>query len=162
MDKTLKDYLKKNRIDCKEHKHPAVFTVAESKKIKKNTGKHTKCLFIKDEKSNFYLVAMEAEKRLDMKNLKERLKAKKLSFASSEQLKEQLNLTPGSVSIFGMIHAKKVSLVIDKKVWEAEKVGFHPNINTSTLELTHEALERFVCRSNRNVLPIIHNVSYVS
>jgi len=44
-----------------------------------------------------------------------------------------------------MIHAKpnSVFLIIDKQVWDAPLVGFHPNINTSTLELSHEALEKF-------------------
>ncbi len=105
---------------------------------------HTKNLFLKDEANNFYLICMYANKRLDLKLLKKKLKARdKLSLASPEQLKEHLNLTPGSVSIFGMIHAKNVSLILDKQVWESEKVGFHPNINTSTLELSHTDLKKF-------------------
>ncbi len=90
---------------------------------------------------------MNAYKRLDIKKLRDLLHAKnKLFFASSQELKEKLNLTPGSVSIFGMIYGQNngVCLIIDKQVWLAKKVGFHPNINTATLELTHENLEKFV------------------
>ena len=43
-----------------------------------------------------------------------------------------------------MIYAKDVKLIIDKEVWDAPITGFHPNINTSTLEITHEDLEKFV------------------
>jgi len=154
MEKTLREYLKKHKIKYKEHKHPAVFTVEESLKAGKQMPEvfHTKNLFLQDKDKNLFLVCMDAHERLDLKFLRQKLKTKKLSFASSEKLKEQLNLTPGSVSIFGMIHAKNVSLVIDKKVWEAKKVGFHPNINTSTLELAHESLERFVNSLNSEKL----------
>lgn len=148
MDSKLKSYLEKYSIIYKIHNHPAVFTVAEHSKLidKMPNVLHTKTLFLKDESNNFYLVGMYAHKQLDLKALKEKLNAKKkLSFASPEQLKEKLNLTPGSVSIFGMIYAKpgSVYFIIDKQVWGAPLVGFHPNINTATLELSHESLEKF-------------------
>ncbi|MCA9485735.1 MAG: prolyl-tRNA synthetase associated domain-containing protein [Nanoarchaeota archaeon] len=149
MEPKLKSYLEKNKISYMEHKHLAVFTVEEAKKIKDKlpTFFHTKNLFLKDEDKNYFLVCMDAYKKLDIKILKQELEAKKkLSFCSPEILKEKLNLTPGSVSIFGMINASpgSVKLIIDKEVWDAEKVGFHPNINTATLELTHENLKKFV------------------
>jgi len=59
------------------------------------------------------------------------------------ELKQELNLSPGSVSIFGMINAKNTILIVDKDVWDAKSVGFHPNINTATLELSHKSLENF-------------------
>jgi Ala-tRNA(Pro) deacylase len=146
MDKKLKAYLDNLSIRYTEYAHPPVFTVEEAEKLKIDMKGvfHTKNLFLKDEAGNFFLVCMNAFKRLDLKFLRDKLNAKKkLSFASSDQLKSRLNLTPGSVSIFGMIYAKNVKLVIDKEVWQAEKVGFHPNVNTSTLILDHENLEKF-------------------
>jgi Ala-tRNA(Pro) deacylase len=144
MDEHLKKYLSANKIDYKIHEHPAVFTVKESKKIIKNKSYfHSKSLFLRDENKNFYLICMPAEKRLDMKNLKEELSLGELHFASPEELKKELNLTPGSVSIFGMIYAKNTFLIIDKELWNAESAGFHPNINTKTLEISHENLEKF-------------------
>ena len=86
---------------------------------------------------------MPAEKRLDSKILKKKLSIKELHFASGEELKQEINLTPGSVSIFGMIYSKDVFLIIDKELWDAELVGFHPNINTSTIVLNHANLEKF-------------------
>ena len=146
MDEQLEKYLKKHNIKCKLHEHPAVFTVEESERVVKSMPDvlHTKNLFLKDEGNRYFLVCMNAFKRLDLKRLKEELDAqKKLTFASPQELKEHLNLSPGSVSIFGMIYSKKVILILDKEIWNAEKVGFHPNINTATLELNHENLERF-------------------
>jgi len=121
-----------------------VFTVEESKHLKKHIqGLHTKCLFLKDNKGNFYLVAISAHNKLNIKALRKNLNLKKLHFASPEELKSELNLTPGSVSIFGIIYSSSTHLILDKEVWTADIVGFHPNINTETLELTHENLEKF-------------------
>ncbi|MFH1802621.1 MAG: prolyl-tRNA synthetase associated domain-containing protein [archaeon] len=144
MDQFLKSYLEKNEIGHVEHKHEAVYTVEESKKLKQLIpGLHCKCLFLKDNNKKFYLVALPAQKRLDIKALRKKLEVKKLNFGSPEELKEKLNLTPGSVSIFGMVYAKDVALIIDQQVWDAEISGFHPNINTSTLELKRKDLEKF-------------------
>ncbi|MBU0977190.1 MAG: prolyl-tRNA synthetase associated domain-containing protein [Nanoarchaeota archaeon] len=144
MDAQLENYLKQHQIPFIEHPHEAVFTVEESKKIKQSIpGLHCKCLFLKDENKQFYLVALPAEKHLDTKKLRTHLNVKKLNFGSPKELKEKLNLTPGSVSIFGMIYANDVILILDKKVWEADISGFHPNINTATLEIKHADLEKF-------------------
>ncbi len=147
MEQILKKYLDVHGISYKSHPHKAVFTVEESKFIKKEIpGLHTKSLFLKDDKGHFYLVCMFAESRLDMKSLRQELKLQKLHFASPEELNENLKVTPGSVSIFCAIHAKKskVSLILDKAIWEAEISCFHPNINTSTLEITKENLKKFL------------------
>jgi len=145
MDPKLESYLKKYNINYVKYDHPAVFTVQESNNVNLNLKcLHAKSLFLKDEKGRFYLVCMEANKRLDMKFLQKHLNVSKLRFASPEELKKELKLTPGSVSIFGMIYPQNVKLIIDKTVWEADTVGFHPNINTSTLEIDHENLEKFL------------------
>lgn len=144
MDKSLSSYLSKHNIQYKNYEHPAVFTVAESKKIKTNIpALHTKCLFLKDENSQFYLICLPAEKRLNILLLRRKFNLKRLYFASPEELKSELNLTPGSVSLFGMIYAKSTHLIIDKQIWKADAVGFHPNINTATLVLNHINLEKF-------------------
>jgi len=147
MDKTLDSYLKKISVNYELYKHPAVFTVAEAIKNKAEIPEvfHTKNLFLRDENKKFFLICMNAFKKLNLKSLREKLGAKKkLSFASPEQLKANLNLAPGSVSIFGMIYAKNVALVIDKELWNAKKVGFHPNINSETIVLDRENLKKFV------------------
>ena len=146
MDSKLETYLKEHKVFYIEHHPKAVSTVEESKKLKQNISElHCKCLFLKSGKGNFYLVALPAEKRLDIKKLKALLQVKKINFGSPRELKEKLNLTPGSVSIFGMINCKpgEVTLIFDREIWTAEKTGFHPNINTSTLELKHADLEKF-------------------
>jgi Ala-tRNA(Pro) deacylase len=145
MDKKLKCFLKDNNISYIEHEHPAVFTVEDSKLIKKDIPvMHTKSLFLKDEKENYYLFCIDAFKRLDMKKIKCNFNLKKLTFGSPEELKKELNTTYGSVSIFAMIYAKNINLIIDKDIWIAKSSGFHPNINTSTLEIDNKNLKKYL------------------
>ncbi len=144
MDKTLLQYLKTHNITYTTHNHSAVFTVEQSRKIKQNIpGLSTKSLFLKDEHNNYYLVCLPAEKRLSTKKLKMHWNKKELHFATPQELKQELNTTPGSVSLFAVIYAKSTILIIDPEVWNASNVGFHPNINTATLVLTHKNLEKF-------------------
>ena len=146
MDPELEEYLLKNKISYKIYEHPAIFRVAESEKLTRNIpGLRSKNLFLKDEKNNFYLVSMPGQKRLNTKKLKEHLNVKELEFASPEELKKELNITPGSVSIFCMIYAKSfIQLIIDKEIYYAKESGFHPNINTSTLVLDNKNLKKLI------------------
>ena len=146
MDNALEEYLHRHKIGFREYEHRAVFTVDESIELKKSIpGLHCKCLFLKGSNGRFYLVGMPAEKKLDIKKLREYLGVRKIHFASEDELFDKLKLRPGSVSIFGMINniSLDVALIIDKNVWSADAVGFHPNLNTSTLVLKHIDLERF-------------------
>ena len=146
MDKKLKSYLDKYGINYIIHKHRAVFSVEESRDLKKDIpGLHCKTLFLKDSNGKFYLIGMPGEKRLDSKKFKQHIRVKKVRFGNSDELKKEVDLIPGSVSIFGAIYIenKNTKLILDKQVWQAGIVGFHPNVNTATLELKHEDLEKF-------------------
>jgi Ala-tRNA(Pro) deacylase len=141
-------YLKENKIKYYIHSHPPVFTVEEAKKhCSSIPGMHCKNLFLKDKiKNQFYLLSMPGEKKLVINDFAKKIGAKKLSFALPDELKEILGLTPGSVSPFGLINdaGKKTIFMVDKEVWDAEIVSFHPNINTETLELTREEFRRYI------------------
>ena len=159
MEQALANYLKEHSTAYKEYPHAAVFTVAESRDLKKSIpGLHCKCLFLKDNNGIFYLVAMPADKRLDMKKLQNNLNVKKLHFGVEEELWDKLHLKPGSVSIFGLINDTEhdVHFIVDKEVWNAGAVGFHPNVNTATLVLKHENLERFYnsIKNNKDVIEL--------
>lgn len=146
MEKELLRYLEENHIEYTLHAHKAVYTVAESQAdpaIQKIPGLRCKTLFLKDEKGSFYLIGMPGEKRLDFKRLQDALTVKKLRMASPEELLRETGLIPGSVSIFGAVGNTQVVLVLDEEVWDAQRVCFHPNINTETLELPHDSLEKY-------------------
>lgn len=146
MDKKLLHYLEEHKISYVLHMHKAVYTVAESHAdaaIQKIPGMRGKTLFLKDEKGMFYLVGMPGEKRLAFKVLQEALSVKKLSMASPEELLRETGLIPGSVSIFGAAGHEHVALILDADIWNAERVCFHPNINTETLEIPHDSLVQY-------------------
>ena len=87
------------------------------------------------QKTDFYLLLMPGEKPFKTKFLSKQIGTARLSFADGEQMEEYLNITPGSLSLMGLIFdkEKKVHLVIDKEVLDEENFGCHPCINTSTL-----------------------------
>lgn len=91
-------HLDSQHIDFKIIDHPAFFTVEEAVEWEdKIPGIHTKNIFIRDKKKNYYLITLEAHKKLDTKIFKIQAGISDFSFASPEQLLEQIQLTPGSV-----------------------------------------------------------------
>lgn len=145
-------FLNNNGIDYIKHTHPAVFTCEESEKYCKDIpGIASKNLFLQDEKKKrFFLVIIPDYKRANLKDLAVRFGVKKLSFSSPESLKKFLNLSPGSVSPFGLINDKdsKVELFIDLEIWNSPIVQFHPNDNRATLELPLESFKQFLSLLN--------------
>lgn len=155
--KDIKKYLKDLGIEFKTHTHPPVFTCEQADDHYKNIkGVHAKNLFIKNRKSTkFFMVIIPFERKLDMDQLGKFL-GDRLKFGNEDNLKELLDLTPGSVSPFGLINDEEgiVKVVIDRKVWESDYVAFHPNINTETLELKGEDFQGYI-KSLKNKLVIL-------
>ncbi len=88
-------------------------------------------------KTDFYLLLMPGDKKFVTKNLSKQIGSSRLSFAGGEYMEKFLNITPGSVSILGLMNDKecKVKLLIDKEIVESEYFGCHPCINTSSLKI---------------------------
>ena len=94
------------------------------------------------QKTDFYLLLMPGEKVFQTKELSKQLGVSRLSFADAEPMEEYLDITPGSLSILGLMNDKdlKVRLIIDAPVLRDEYIGVHPCINTSSLKLKTEDL----------------------
>ncbi|MFX1503796.1 MAG: prolyl-tRNA synthetase associated domain-containing protein [Promethearchaeota archaeon] len=139
MEETLKKWLADHNIKYILHTHPAVFTVPEAKiHCGHIPGTHCKNLFLKNKKSGqLYLVTIPNEKRLDLNQFRKLIGAPKIRFAGPEDLAEKLGISAGSVSPIGLVNDTNndVIFIIDKKVWNAEEVCCHPNINTETLQI---------------------------
>ena len=148
MEQEVLDVLDSLRIPFEIHHHPPVFTVEQAEEHWDTVkGTHCKNLFVRNKKGNrHYLVILESRKRADLRDLNSRLGEDRLSFASPERLKRNLNLEPGAVSPFGLINDKDkaVQVVLDRDLLEAEWVSFHPNVNTATVTIAFSDFERFL------------------
>ena len=89
------------------------------------------------QKTNFYLLMIRDDKKFKTKEISKQINSARLSFAPSEFMEQYLDITPGSVSIMGLMNDKenKVKLLVDEDVINSEYVGCHPCINTSSMRL---------------------------
>ena len=91
------------------------------------------------QQTEFYLLLMPGDKPFKSKLLSKQIGTARLSFASPEHMEQYLDITPGSVSVLGLMNdGGKVHLVIDRDLLKDEFIGCHPCINTSTLRLRTE------------------------
>ena len=153
---SLYEILNKLNISYEEYSHQAVYTVDEARQIKLNIyGTGCKNLFLTDKQGGYYLVVLEENKRANIKELSKSLSKKRLSFASSDELKEILNLEPGSVTPLSIINDTKlkVTLLIDKPL-DNNKILVHPNTNTKTLVINYSDLLRFIDYTNHKYILI--------
>ncbi len=127
--------------------HPPFFTVEEGREWHHRIpGLHCKNLFIKDRKGGIWHVVLPADKRADLNALEKLLGAPRFSFARPEVLLEVLRLTPGSVTPFGLINDtdRRVRVVLDQDMLDAETVNFHPLHNAASTTVLSADLLRFV------------------
>ena len=99
------------------------------------------------QKTNFYLLMIRNDKKFKTKEISKQINSARLSFAQSEFMEEYLDITPGSVSIMGLMNDRdnKVKLLVDEDVILSEYVGCHPCINTSSMRLkTKDVFETFL------------------
>ncbi len=108
---------------------------------------HCKNLFFRNHKGNrHYLVIFHCMQQLNIRDLEQRLKQGKLTFASPKRMEKYLGLKPGSVTPFGLIndHEKHVYLFIDEELLKAKRLSFHPNDNTASLSIATDDFVRFL------------------
>lgn len=143
------DLLDKLGIEYKRADHPAAETMEACLEIEKVLGVEIcKNLFLRNrQKTEFYLLMMPGSKPFKTKDITKQLGCARLSFAEAEFMEEFLDITPGSVSVLGLMNDKenRARLIIDKDILEGEYIGCHPCINTSSLAIkTEDILNKFL------------------
>lgn len=135
--KEVEQYLKDLGIEYKIVNHPpAITTELADQFIEGHEGVRTKTMFLTNKKkTKYFLVIMDDNKRLDMNSFKEYLGESNIKMASSNSLKEKMDLEPGVVSIFGLLNNKEkdIRVFIDKDIAGDGILTFHPNTNEATL-----------------------------
>ena len=92
------------------------------------------------QKTLFYLLMLPGDKVFRTKQLSEQIGSARLSFADAEHMEKYLDITPGSVSVMGLMNDKTnaVRLLVDEDLLREEYLGCHPCVNTSSLRLKTE------------------------
>ena len=135
--------LNDNGFEYFVEEHAPLFTVEDSKSLRGQIeGAHSKNLFLKDAKANFFLISIEESASIDLKKTMQQIQSKKLSFAKPEYLQDILGIEPGSVSPFALINdtKKQVKFYLDRSFLDSETVNFHPLINTATVNISPQNL----------------------
>ena len=104
------------------------------------------------QKTDFYLLMLPGEKVFRTSELSKKIGSSRLSFAGPEFMEEFLDITPGSLSVLGLMNDKenRVKLLMDRELLGGEFIGCHPCINTSSLRLrTRDLTEK--------ILPAMHH-----
>lgn len=107
--------------------------------------------------TDIYLLLMPGDKPFKTKILSKQIGSARLSFASAEQMLEHLDISPGSVSVLGLMNdrEKRVRLLIDRELLQQEYIGCHPCINSSTLKI------KTVDIINKLLPAVEHEATYV-
>jgi Ala-tRNA(Pro) deacylase len=153
------DFIKSKNIWYEITEHDAVFNMDEVANIElpypQRDGKN---LFVRDDKKrNYYLITVKGNKRVDLKKFSKENQIRRLSFASGSDLKEILNLIPGSVTPLGLLNDEehKVIFYLDEDFFlDNQIIGVHPNENTATLWLKASDLVELI-RVNGNPFHIV-------
>jgi Ala-tRNA(Pro) deacylase len=130
------------------HAHPPIDTAEAGEQYWTGIDAiHCKNLFMRNQKgTKHYLVILNYLKRANLRAVSDQVGDGKLSFASPDRLMTHLGVTPGSVSPFGLIHdaSHQVRVVLDRDLRTADRISFHPNINTATVVLVFADFLRFL------------------
>ena len=108
------------------------------------------------QKTKFYLLMMPGDKPFKTKDISSQIGSARLSFADAQDMEKFLDITPGAVSVMGLMNDTEnhVQLLIDRPIMESELLGCHPCVNTSSLRMrTQNVLEKF--------LPAVHHKAIV-
>lgn len=151
LDKEIRvyDFLDSLGVTYQRIDHEAAMTMEACEEIDR-TLEATICknlLLCNRQETQFYLLMLPGDKVFKTKNLSAQIGSSRLSFAKEEYMEQYLDITPGSLSVLGLMNDKDrmVRLLIDEEVLEGEYIGCHPCINTSSLRLrTKDLVEKII------------------
>ena len=104
------------------------------------------------QKTDFYLLMIPGDKKFKTSELSKQIGSSRLSFADGTFMEEFLDITPGSLSVLGLMndHENRVQLLMDADILKGEYFGCHPCINTSSIRMKTADLMQVI-------LPAVHH-----
>ena len=108
--------------------------------------------------TDFYLLMLPGDKPFKTSILSKQIGTSRLSFAAGEYMEEFLDITPGSLSVMGLMNDKdhRVKLLIDEDILHAEFIGVHPCVNTASLRLRVRDLVQTVIPAMDHAITIVN------
>ena len=150
----LIDLLKNKKYNIEVHEHEAFFTVQNSREFRgKIKGSHSKNLFLKNKKNNYFLFSCEENDEINLKKISKSLNLGNISFAKEEYLDHYLKIKPGSVSPFALLNDEcgRVDFYLERKLYESKYINFHPLINTLTITIETDKFIEFMIENNKKI-----------
>lgn len=151
LDKEIRvyDLLDRLQIEYEYVDHTPAMTMEECAEIDRvvNAAICKNLLLCNRQKTAYYLLMMPGDKKFLTKELSAQINSARLSFADGSDMESFLDITPGSLSVMGLMNdtENRVQLLIDEDLLESEYFGCHPCINTSSLRIRiKDLLERFL------------------
>lgn len=154
--KQIYEYIKNKQIWYEITEHKAVYSMSEISEVEiPYPESDAKNLFVRDDKKeNYYLITVRGNKRVNLKEFRKENNTRPLSFASEKELKDMIQILPGSVSPLGILNDKenKVKVFLDKEFIEkTDIIGIHPNDNTATIWLKTKDLINIIKEQGNKV-----------
>ena len=132
-------YLDQHQINYEKIDHPAVFNMADLANLHlPHPEADAKNLFIRDDqKKHYYLLTVKGNKKVNLQQFRQKFGTRRLTFASPEDLKKFLQVTPGSVTPLALLNnaVVEIPLYLDAYFLQQPLIGMHPNDNTATIWL---------------------------
>lgn len=163
-DQTIIQKFQDFQIKYELIKHEPFFTCAESSSFWKQRAaqdpskitSNAKSLLVRNKKkTEYFLVVVDCDLKINMKELAEKLNTSRLSFASPNDLNDLMKVYPGCVNPFSLIHDKehKIKLYVQQEVLSCNFQAYHPGNNAYSVELSTNAFKNFMQNLN---IEIIH------
>jgi Ala-tRNA(Pro) deacylase len=151
-DPKIMQKLEDLNIDFETFNHAPFFTCADSsdlytEHIKDNLVANSKTLILRNKKkTNYYMVITDCNKKIKIKSLQERINSGRLSFVSPNDLESILEVYPGCVNPFSLIHDQdnKIDLIIDEESLHFQHQTFHPSNNEYTIKLSTDSFLKYL------------------
>ena len=150
----LLELLSAKGLDYQIHEHKPLFSVEDSERLRgKIDGSHTKNLFLKNKKNNFFLFTCDENAQVDLKRFSKSISAKNLSFANEVYLQKYLGIKPGSVSPYALLNdlENSVSFYLDERLYKSKMINFHPLINTTTITIKTIDFMNFILENKKKI-----------
>ena len=148
-ERRVYDLLDKLGIEYERIDHDAVMTMELCRDIDEALGAEIcKNLFLcNQQRTKFYLLMMPGDKKFKTKELSAQIGSSRLSFAEAVYMEQYLHISPGSVSVMGLMNdaEHQVQLLMDRDILQGEYFGCHPCMNTSSIRMrVVDLLEKFL------------------